>query len=227
MSKKHRNGPEKLNEKQVRAAVLETALAMSRSGLSPLRSGNLSCRFEDGMLITPTGMIYEDMGPADIVYVTAEGEVPGKQRQKPSSEWQFHLAAYAARPDRNAVVHSHSTYATALASARKPIPAFHYMVAVAGGTDIPVVPYATFGSNELATYVAGGLASRDACLMANHGQLAIGATLGAAFELAQEVEILAQQYVTVLALGGPQILSDIEINAALERFKTYGPRSQK
>ena len=131
------------------------------------------------MLITPTGMAYEDIRPRDIVFVDAHGEVPDKKSRKPSSEWRFHLAAYQARSDANAVVHTHSLNATVLACAHKPIPAFHYMVAIAGGADIPLVPYDTFGTNELARHVAKGLFHRNACLMANHGQIAIGASLPA------------------------------------------------
>jgi L-fuculose-phosphate aldolase len=209
------------SEKDMRKAVLDTALAMSASGLSPGRSGNVSCRFDDGMLITPSGKRYEDIGPGDIVFVAADGSVP-KKGQTPSTEWHFHLAAYRARPDRFAVVHTHSMHATVLACAHRAIPAFHYMVAVAGGKDIPCVPYATFGTEELARHVAGGLKERDACLMANHGLIAIGATLGHALELAAEVEVLAGQYYKVLTLGPANILNDDEMALLLEKFKTYG-----
>ena len=214
-------------EKEARRAVIDTALAMSRSGLSPGRSGNVSRRWKGGMLITPTGMAYDVIRPRDIVFVDAKGAVPGKRSRKPSSEWRFHLAAYRARPDMHAVVHTHSLHATVLACAHKPIPAFHYMVAVAGGKDIPVVPYDTFGTQQLADYVAQGLAARNACLMANHGQIAIGANLCSALELAHEVEVLAAQYAKVLTLGGePHILPDEEMARVLERFKNYGQRAQ-
>jgi ribulose-5-phosphate 4-epimerase/fuculose-1-phosphate aldolase len=214
-------------EKLARQAVIDTALAMSRSGLSPGRSGNVSCRWKTGMLITPTGMAYGEIRPRDIVFVNAKGNVPDKKSRKPSSEWRFHLAAYQARPDVKAVVHTHSLNATVLSCAHKPIPAFHYMVAVAGGNDIPLVPYDTFGTDELAQFVAAGLAQRNACLMANHGQIAIGANLGAALELAHEVEVLAKQYVKVLTLvGEPHILPDDEMARVLERFKNYGQNAQ-
>ncbi len=221
-----RKSTDKSSETKARRAVIETALAMSRSGLSPGRSGNVSCRWERGMLITPTGTAYEDIRPRDVVFVDANGDVPEKSR-KPSSEWRFHLAAYQARPEMNAVVHTHSLNATALACAHKPIPAFHYMVAVAGGKDIPLVPYETFGTKELARHVAKGLSHRNACLMANHGQIAIGETLPAALELAHEVETLAEQYCRVLALGKPHILPDEEMTRVLKRFKSYGQRAQR
>jgi len=213
-------------ELKARRAVIDTALSMSRSGLSPGRSGNVSCRWKDGMLITPTGMAYDDIRPRDIAFVNGKGEVPGKKSRKPSSEWRFHLAAYRARPEMNAVVHTHSLNATALACAHMPIPAFHYMVAVGGGDDIPLVPYDTFGTKELAEHVGRGLTQRNACLMANHGQIAIGATLASALELAHEIEVLAEQYAKVVTLGKPNILSEDEMARVLQRFKTYGQRGQ-
>jgi len=213
-------------ERDARRAVIATALAMSRTGLSPGRSGNVSCRWKTGMLITPTGMAYDAIGPRDIVYVDGKGDVPEKKSKKPSSEWRFHLAAYRARPDMNAVVHTHSLNATVLACAGKPIPAFHYMVAVAGGSDISLVPYDTFGTKELARHVAKGLFRRNACLMANHGQIAVGATLAAALELAREVEVLATQYCKVLTLGEPVILPADEMARVLKRFKNYGQHGQ-
>ena len=206
-------------ELKARRAVIDTALSMSRSG-------NVSCRWKDGMLITPTGMAYDDIRPRDIAFVNGKGEVPGKKSRKPSSEWRFHLAAYRARPEMNAVVHTHSLNATALACAHMPIPAFHYMVAVGGGDDIPLVPYDTFGTKELAEHVGRGLTQRNACLMANHGQIAIGATLASALELAHEIEVLAEQYAKVVTLGKPNILSEDEMARVLQRFKTYGQRGQ-
>ncbi len=208
-------------ERRLRKLVVATALAMSRSGLSPGRSGNVSARFADGMLITPTALAYEDMGPKDIVFVAGDGSVPGTQRL-PSSEWPFHLAAYKARPDMNAVVHTHSLHAVVLACAGRSIPAFHYMVAVSGASDIPVLPYATFGSERLAQTVARGLADRQACLMAHHGAIAIGVTLPAALELAHEVEVLAEQYTKVLAIGPPAVLAEEEMQLVLRKFKDYG-----
>lgn len=208
-----------------RRAIVDTGRWLASRNLSPGRSGNVSVRHADGMLITPSGMSAEETEPSDIVFVAADGSVPPRQR-KPSSEWQFHLSAYAARPDRNAVVHAHSLHATVLACARKSIPAFHYMVAVAGGDDIPLVPYATFGTSELARAVAEGLARRDACLMANHGQIAVGATLEAARELACEVETLAEQYTRVLAIGSVHILDSDEMARVLARFSTYGQNAQ-
>ncbi len=225
--KSRANRPASLvGEAEARHEVLETALAMSRRGLSPGRSGNVSGRFGAGMLITPSGMAYETLKPDDIVAVAAEGSVPEGQR-RPSSEWQFHLAAYAARPDIGGVVHTHSMHATVLACAHKEIPAFHYMVAAAGGKSIPLVPYATFGTKALSRHVAKGLKKRNACLMANHGQIAVAASATKALELAAEVEILAEQYCKVLAIGRPHLLDDAEMARVLQLFKSYGQNAQK
>lgn len=177
------------------------------------------------MLITPSGMAYDATTPKDIVFVAADGST-AKATRKPSSEWRFHLAAYGARPDRHAIVHTHSLHATVLACAHRPIPAFHYMVAAAGGADIPCVPYATFGTEALSQNVVQGLTHRDACLMANHGQIAIGETLDKALELAAEVEVLAEQYYKVLTLGNPPILDAAEMVRVLDKFKGYGQKAQ-
>lgn len=212
------------SEKALRKALVATARQMSESGLSPGRSGNVSCRLGDGMLITPTGRAYDDMEAVDIAFVGHDGSLRTGEAA-PSTEWRFHLAAYAARPDRSAAVHAHSLNATVLACMRRPIPAFHYMVAVAGGSDIPCVPYATFGTEALAANVASGLKDRDACLMGNHGQIALGCDLKSALELSAEVETLAAQYVKALTLGLPHILSDAEMADVLERFASYGQRA--
>ena len=226
MSDKVAEPGDRFAETRGRQEVLETALAMSRRGLSPGRSGNVSRRFRDGMLITPSGMAYDAILPHDIVFVADDGSVPPGQR-RPSSEWLFHLAAYRARPDRAAIVHTHSMHATVLACAGRAIPAFHYMVAIAGGRDIPCVPYATFGTENLARYVAKGLRKRDACLMANHGQIALGETCAKALDLAAEVEVLAEQYFKVLCLGKPVVLDDDEMKVVLAKFRAYGQNAQK
>ncbi len=212
-------------EMSAREDVVFAGILLERSQLTPGRSGNVSVRFGDGMLISPSGMYYSDITPDDVVFVAADGE-PSRSERKPSSEWRFHLAAFQARPDRSAVVHTHAKYATILACRHEPIPAFHYMVAVAGGIDIPCVPYAPFGSEALADYVADGVRKRDACLMANHGLTVVGSDMEHALEITREVEQLAEQYVHVLALGGPKTLTDDEMADVMERFKTYGSNAQ-
>lgn len=212
-------------EAELRRAVVDTALEMSRCGLSPGRSGNVSARLGAGMLITPSAKAYGTLSPADVVHVMEDGSV-AKGQGVPSSEWAMHLAIYRTRADAGAVVHTHSTHATALACAHKPIPAFHYMVLVSGGPDIPVAPYATPGTEALAKIVAAALMERRACLMANHGQIACGGTLASALELAQDVETLAEQYCKTLAVGGPKLLTAEHIPALVECFKTYGQRGK-
>ncbi len=167
------SGNARAAERAARQAVVDTAQAVSRTGLSPGKTGNVSCRWEDGMLITPSALPYESLTAADIVRVEADGSV-AKGSRAPSSEWHFHLAAYRARPEAGAVVHTHSLHATVLACAGKAIPAFHYMVLALGGDDIPLVPYVTFGTAELGELVGERLRDRKACLLANHGQIATG-----------------------------------------------------
>lgn len=212
-------------EAEARLEVLKTALAMSRSGLSPGRSGNVSRRLGEGMLITPSGMAYETLSRDDIVHVGPDGATRHGER-RPSSEWRFHLAVYAARSDVGGVVHTHSMHATVLACAHVAIPAFHYMVAIVGGKSIPLVPYATFGTEALSRHVAKGLKKRNACLMANHGQIAVGPNCEKALELAAEVELLAEQYWKVLAIAKPKVLDGQEMARVLELFKGYGQNAQ-
>lgn len=209
-----------VEEDWLRQEIIDTALAMNREGLSPGTSGNVSARWEDGILITPTGMAYDELIPEDIVFVDASGETKGSRTA--SSEWRFHQSAYKVRPDATAIVHTHSRFATALACARKPIPPFHYMVAIAGGRDIPLAGYATFGTQELADEVAKALKDRKACLMSNHGQIACGGSLSEALALAREVETLSAQYVAALQIGEPHLLDDAELDRVLERFQSYG-----
>ena len=209
----------------LRQAIIATARTMSSRGLSPGRSGNVSARMGGGMLITPSGMAYDVIEPNDIVHMTADGTIVDKNR-KPSSEWRFHLAAYRQRPEMQAIVHTHSMHATVLACAHKSIPAFHYMVAAAGGREIPLVPYATFGTDALSLHVALGVSKHNACLMANHGQIAMGATLASALELAADVEVLAEQYWKVLMLGTAKLLPDAEMDLVIEKFKSYGQKAQ-
>jgi len=205
--------------------VVETAQAMSAKGLSPQRSGNVSVRSDDGILVTPTGLAYADYHPADMVRMSMN-RVIAKDQKKPSSEAPFHLAIYNAFPDARAIVHCHSMAATALACARMEIPAFHYMVAVAGGRKIPLADYATFGTDELAASAVNALSGGyRACLLANHGQIAFAGNLGKALELAAEVETLARQYIDVLGLGGGHILDDAEMDRVIARFKSYGKQA--
>jgi len=201
--------------------IIDTARAFGRTGLSVGTSGNLSARTDKGFLITPTGVRYADLNPDSPVELDRNGRIIDG-RLKPSSEWQFHCAIYADRPEVNAVVHAHSPYATALACARRGIPAFHYMIAMAGGGDIPCAEYATFGSQDLAINAVTALTDRRACLLANHGMIALGETLTGAFELAVQLEELARQYYLSCQLGGPVLLDKEEMEVNLEKFRSYG-----
>lgn len=189
-------------------------------GLNRGTSGNLSVRIPGGMLITPTGITCDEMTPADIVELDARGGAHG--RRLPSSEWRIHLDILAARDEFGAVIHAHPVFATALACNRRAIPAFHYMVAVAGGSSIPLAPYATFGTKALSRNIVRTMGGVTACLVANHGIIAAGATLSQAAELAAEVETLAEQYVHALQAGKPKILPRAEMAKVVRKFRAYG-----
>ena len=202
-------------------ALVECMLRVAALGLSRGTSGNASQRSARGMWITPTGLPPAAMRADDIVEVGLDGSVlAGAHR--PSSEWPMHVAIYRARPDARAIVHCHSRHATALACCGRDIPAFHYMVAVAGGDSIRCAPYALFGSAELAAHAVAALAGRKACLLANHGQIALGSTLDTALALALEVEELAAQYGAALALGGPALLGGAAMGEVIQKFSGYG-----
>ena len=209
-----------MNELALRAGIIATAVRMNERRINSGKSGNVSVRTETGFLITPTGLAYESMRPEDIVAVTPAGAASGPRR--PSSEWRFHRDIYVDRADAGAIVHAHSPFATTLACLGRGIPAFHYMVAIAGGKDIRCAPYATFGTQALSDSALAALSGRRACLLANHGMIAVDASLETALALAIEVEALAEQYWRALQIGTPNLLSDAEMNIVLEKFKRYG-----
>ncbi|MCP3104354.1 class II aldolase/adducin family protein [Myxococcus sp. K15C18031901] len=204
----------------LREAMIETCRKMNASGLNQGTSGNLSQRVDGGFLLTPTGMDYDVLVPEDIVFMRLDGSHEG--RRAPSSEWQIHRDLLAAKPEVGAVLHAHSMFCTTLACLHRGIPPFHYMVSAAGGTDVRCAPYATFGTPELARHVLEALDGRKACLMGNHGMVAVGADLPKVFKLAVEVETLAAMYWRALQVGTPVLLDDAEMARVLEKFKTYG-----
>ncbi len=205
---------------QLAAIARETV----RMGLNRGASGNVSVRDGAGFLITPSGRPYERLQAADLVFLgdcsSPEARFEGG---RPSSEWRIHRDVYAARPDAGAILHAHPVHCTALACLRRPLPAFHYMVAVAGGRDIRCATYATFGTQELSDNTLEALRGRRACLMANHGLLCLGRDLEQALSLAVEVENLACSYLACLAVSEPRILDDAEMDRVLEKFRDYGP----
>ncbi|HCT5821598.1 TPA: L-fuculose-phosphate aldolase [Citrobacter sedlakii] len=211
---------------QLSREIIETCLEMTRLGLNQGTAGNVSARYQNGMLITPSGIPYERMTENMIVFVDNDGHY--EDGKLPSSEWRFHLAAYQTRPDANAVVHNHAIHCTAVSILNRPIPAIHYMIAAAGGNTIPCAPYATFGTRELSGHVAVALKNRKATLLQHHGLIACEANLQKALWLAHEVEVLAQLYMSTLAVVDPvPVLSDAEIAVVLEKFKTYGLRIEE
>lgn len=207
-----------------REALIATARRLNPSGLNQGTSGNLSHRVDDGFLVSPTGMDYDALRPEDIVLMRFDGSTEGPRL--PSSEWRFHHDILAARPEVQAVLHTHSLHSTTLACLRRGIPSFHYMVAVAGGRDIRCAPYATFGTEELSRHTVAALEGRKACLLANHGLITVGVDLASAFKLAVEVETLAAMYLRALQVGEPVLLDDAEMAVVLEKFRTYGQQSR-
>ena len=206
------------------AKVLATARAMNASGINRGSAGNVSARCENGFLITPTGMAYDDCTAADMAEVGADGTASARlaTTRKPSSEWRFHRDIYAARPEAGAVVHTHSPFATALACQEKGVPAFHYMVARFGGADVRCAAYATFGSQELSDAIIGALGGRCACLMAHHGMVVFGRDCDHALALAVELETLCEHFWRVLQLGAPKLLPAEEMTRVLAKFASYG-----
>lgn len=212
-----------MDELEIRRSIISQCLFMNASGLNQGNAGNISVRFGERMLITPTSIPYEEMTPDMIASMPIEGEYGAWDGpKKPSSEWRFHLDIMKMRPDVGSVVHTHATFSTILAIARKPIPACHYMVAAFGGEDVRVAGYARYGTKALSEQVLKALKGRNGCLMANHGMLAVGSSLKKAMWRAVELETIAKQYYHALLIGGPVILSSAEIAETMESFSTYG-----
>jgi L-fuculose-phosphate aldolase len=210
-----------MTDNKLRGAVIAACRALAQRGLSYGTSGNVSVRRDERcFFVSPSGMPYDALEPDDIPLMDVGGRWFGRRR--PSSEWRFHRDVFASRDEVAAIVHTHSPKATSLACTGRGIPAFHYMVAVAGGPDIRCAPYYTFGTQELSDAAVAALEGRKACLLANHGVIAVGADLPAAVALAGEVENLAAQYCTALALGEARILDEIEMRRVVEKFRTYG-----
>lgn len=212
-------------------SIVDAVRHLDASGLNRGSTGNVSQRGagpdgRPGCWITPTGM-GAGLAADDVVWVGEGDDAPVHGRWQPSSETPFHRAIYRARPDLHAVVHVHSPHATALACLRRPLPAFHYMVAIAGGTDVPCTPYHLFGTEALSQAVAAAFARRDACLMANHGLVAGGRTLAQALKVTHEIEALCGIYLQALTVGEPLVLDDGQMAAVIERFRSYGAAARR
>jgi L-fuculose-phosphate aldolase len=209
-----------MNETELRHEMVRIANKLDAQGLNRGTSGNLSSRYGEGMLITPSGMGAEGLTEDDIVFVHMDGKSRG--RWQPSSEWLFHRDIYAQRAEFGAIVHTHAVAATALACLRKDIPPFHYMIALAGGDSIRCADYATFGTQELSNNALIALKERKACLLANHGMIAAGEDLPEAYRIAVEVETLSEMYLRALQAGVPVLLNPHEFQDAQRRFGVYG-----
>jgi len=209
---------------KLRAQVIKYSKKLNTTNLSALRSGNISVRAKEkgvqGFYITPSGRKYSSLKNKDIVFVSLKG-IFNKKKGKPSSEWRFHRDIYVNKKVAKAIVHAHSTCATAVSTHQKNIPAFHYMVAVGGGDDIKCSKYSTFGTKNLSNNIIKALKNRYACLISNHGQVVFEDNLEKAFELAQEIENICHQYINALRIGIPKILSKKEMKIVLGKFKNY------
>ena len=208
-----------MNLEDLQLSLLRTIQKLCTNGLINGTSGNISCRYKDGFLITPSAVKYDELKPHMFVFVSMNGNCQGDY--KPSSEWRIHRDLYQAKPETNAVIHTHSTYCSVLACCHREIPPFHYMVAMAGGKKIPCSEYATFGTEELSKNIIEAIEGYNACIMANHGAVFAGPNLDSTYDLALEVEQLALQYCELLKIGGVQLVDDKEMDLILERFKSY------
>jgi L-fuculose-phosphate aldolase len=212
--------PMSADEGEKRQAIIDACRRMNGLGINQGTSGNISLRHQDGMLITPTSVPYEEMRQEQIVFMRFDGSFAAGQ--KPSSEWRFHLDILRSRDDVNAVVHAHPPYATVLSIMGLQIPPIHYMIAAAGGDSIRCAPYATYGTAELSDHAVKALEGRFACLLGHHGMIAIGPSLARALWLAVEVEALARQYHGCLQIGTPPLLSPSEIERVRQKMAGYG-----
>ena len=216
-----------IEELALRRGIIESCKAMNASGINQGTSGNISARYGDSLLITPSGVPYEELAPEDIAAMPIQGEDGSwTGPMRPSSEWRFHLDIIRARPEVGAVVHAHSTYCTTLAICGREIPALHYMIAAAGGPTVRIASYATYGTKELSENALKALDGRSCCLLANHGMIVTGASADAALTAALTLEALARQYLLARAAGKVRLLTRAEMQAARERFRTYGPASR-
>lgn len=214
-----------MNDEAIRKEIIATCIYMNDRGVNQGTSGNISVRTEGGFLITPSGVPYNEMQPADIVFMQLDASHKGPR--KPSTEWRFHRDIMEKKPEVGAVIHLHSMFCTSLSILRREIPAVHYMIAAAGGPTVPCVPYVTWGTQELADFIVGALKDRHACLLANHGMVCVGPNLKKAAWLAVEIEALAAQYWRALQVGVPHVLPDEEIARVMDKFKSYGQPDER
>ncbi|WP_370140762.1 MULTISPECIES: class II aldolase/adducin family protein [unclassified Bradyrhizobium] len=214
-------------ELELRQAIIDACREMAAQGINQGTSGNISVRTDDGILLTPSALPYDRMKPEDIVAMKWDGSWTASAGNVPSTEWRFHLDILRSKQEVGAVVHAHPIFCTIIAIMNRSIPAIHYMIAAAGGNDIPCAPYAQYGTAELSQAALNALRYRRACLLAHHGLIAVGSNLRKAMWLAVEVEVLAKQYHGCLQLGSPPLLPDEEIDSILRRWGQYGLRDRE
>ena len=217
-----------MNHWELRQKIIDMCLLMNSSGLNQGTSGNISARYEDAMLITPSGIPYEHLSPGDLCRMSLKHDrYEWEGPYKPSSEWHFHRRVLQSNGEFGAVIHTHSTYATVLSMARVTIPACHYMIAAFGGNTVRCADYATYGTEALSDNIIAAMKERSACLMANHGMLATGSDLDKAMWAAVELETLSKQYYLARQAGGMVILTDEQMAPVHEGFKSYGLKAQE
>lgn len=219
-----------MTELAIRQEIIAHCLKMNGNGLNQGVSGNISVRFGERMLITPTSVPYEGMQPDEIASMPLSGEDGAFDGPRPpSTEWRFHRDILRARPEIGAVVHAHPAYCTSLAIARRAIPACHYMIAVFGGDDVRCADYATYGTAQLSANVLAAMEGRSAVLLANHGAIATGRDLPDAMWRAVELETIARQYFQALLIGGPVLLTAAEMQETFARglAASYGGAARR
>ena len=208
-----------MNSKQI---LCDAIIKLNTLGLNHGSTGNCSIRKEEGFLISPSGIRNDSLKSEHIVLMKMDGTLVNPKKLQPSSEWLFHRDIFTSRKDVNAVVHTHSVYASALSVLGAAIPQFHYMIAVTGGKEIPCAQYAMFGTQELSDNILKSLGKQKACLMSNHGLITVGTDLKEAVDIAEEVEHLSKMYVIANMPRKPHLLSDEEMDDVLKRFQSYG-----
>ncbi len=213
-------------ESMLRRDIVDAAKSLSRLGLNEGTAGNVSARLGPDLLVTPSGVAYDELKPKMLARMAVDGSDDWTGPLKPSSEWRFHRDILRARPETGAIVHTHATYCTVFSMLRRPIPAAHYMIAAFGGPEVRCTAYGPYGTQELSDLAVEGLAGRHAVLLGSHGMIVIGRDLKEAMWRAVELEVLAKQVYLATALASPVLLDDEEIMRTVERFRDYGQNAQ-
>ena len=207
-------------EENIRKSIIDASLLLEKKKLNQGKSGNISIRWKNGMLITPSGIPYEGMKVKDIVFVDNEGKSEGIWT--PSIEWKFHLDILKTRKDFNVVIHNHPAYGSGMSMLRKDIKAYHYMIAFMGGDTVRCSTFAPPGTQELSKAVLKALKNRKACLLANHGAITCGIDIEEALLLTEELEALCKQITIANINGKPKLVEKKYMKVIIEAIKSYG-----